>query len=43
MSKKMCKDRDEIKVRKDKKPAYKCKACGETALKEKYLCKPKKI
>ncbi len=43
MSKKMCKDRDEIKLKKSDKPVYKCKSCGESAIKEKHLCKPKKI
>lgn len=40
MSKPLC----EKKVRKpDKENQYECKNCGLSALKEKHLCKPKKI
>ena len=44
MSKTMCKKKgSEILVIRQKKAKYKCKSCGETAPKEKYLCKPKKM
>jgi transposase-like protein len=44
MSKTMCKrKKEEVLIIQQKKAKYKCKSCGETANKEKYLCKPKKI
>jgi hypothetical protein len=44
MPKKMCRDENEILKKKDKKePRYTCKICGAVTVKEKHLCKPKKI
>jgi hypothetical protein len=40
MSKKICKTDKPEKI---KKPKYQCKNCGETAIKEKQLCKPSKF
>jgi len=40
MSKKTCKS---DKSKKIKKAKYQCKNCEEIALKEKHLCKPKKL
>ncbi len=42
MSKKMCKTQNDVLKKKVKYPKYECKVCGETAAKEKHLCKPKK-
>jgi hypothetical protein len=39
----MCKkDKEDLKKIKSKDALFKCKTCGETAHKEKHLCKPKK-
>jgi transposase-like protein len=44
MSKKICKEEDKKIIGKlAKKAGYECKSCGAEAVKEKYLCKPKKI
>jgi len=44
MSKKACKEPDLMMERsKGKKLKYYCKKCGEEVLKEKWVCKPKKL
>jgi tRNA(Ile2) C34 agmatinyltransferase TiaS len=44
MGKTACKmDNDDLKELRSKQHKYKCKKCGETANKEKYLCKPKEL
>jgi len=44
MSKTACKmDKEALKELRDKEARYKCKKCGETAKKEKHLCKPEEI
>ncbi len=40
----MCSDAKEIRKKEDgKKPKYQCARCGEYVVKEKWVCKPKKI
>jgi hypothetical protein len=44
MGKTMCKEKKKkLRKKEDKKSKYSCKKCGEESLKEKHLCKPKKI
>jgi len=43
MGKLMCKDKKKIQKKHDSKPKYTCKKCGDEAVKEKHLCKPKKL
>ena len=44
MGKKICKDADSRqKAAKEKKVKYFCAKCGEEAVKEKWVCKPKKL
>jgi hypothetical protein len=44
MSKTACKmDKEELAELRGKEPRFRCKKCGETAKKEKHLCKPKEI
>jgi hypothetical protein len=44
MGKKICKDADSIqKAGKEDKVKYCCTKCGEKAVKEKWVCKPKKL
>lgn len=43
MSKKICEDDKKNALKKGEKPKYECKSCGAEAVKEKKLCKPKKI
>lgn len=41
MGKTMCKEKKKIMKKHDGKPNYICKKCGEEAVKEKHLCKPR--
>jgi hypothetical protein len=41
MGSKVCKEKK--KKQKDGKLKYECKKCGERALKEKHVCKPRKL
>lgn len=44
MTKTICKkSKDDLLKVREKDAKYRCKSCGETAHKEKHLCKPKKI
>jgi len=43
MGKVICKDTKKILKKRESKLKYKCKKCGEKAVKEKHLCKPKKL
>jgi tRNA(Ile2) C34 agmatinyltransferase TiaS len=44
MSKRACSDGKEIaKKSKGREAGYYCKKCGEEVIKEKWVCKPKKI
>jgi hypothetical protein len=44
MSKKLCKEEDKKAIAKrGRKAEYECRSCGAEAVKEKFLCKPKKI
>ncbi len=43
MAKKLCKDDPGAGKVKKGTAAYECKSCGLRALKEKKLCKPKKV
>lgn len=43
MAKKACKDGDLTGGKNDREKNYYCKSCGAEAVKEKHLCKPKKI
>lgn len=43
MSKTMCEMNKEERVEKQAEQNFYCKKCGETAKKEKHLCKPKKL
>ncbi len=43
MSKKMCEGDKKSRSKKAGKPKFECKSCGAAAIKEKMLCKPKKI
>jgi hypothetical protein len=43
MSRTMCEMNREERAEKQVESRYACKKCGETARKEKHLCKPKKI
>jgi hypothetical protein len=43
MVRKICKDGEKTFPKKGKERKYRCKSCGAMAVKEKHLCKPKKI
>lgn len=44
MGKKICEEDDrKVTAKRSSKADYKCKSCGAEAVKEKFLCKPKKI
>jgi len=44
MGTKACKmDKEELKELREKEARFECKKCGETAKKEKHLCKPKEL
>lgn len=42
MGKTKCKEKKKIQRKEEGKVKYTCKKCGEEAVKEKHLCKPKK-
>jgi len=43
VNKKLCKIKEEKKIKQDKKSEFECKNCGGLSAREKQLCKPKKI
>jgi len=43
MGKTVCKEKQKILKKQDGDPRFECKKCGEKTMKDKHLCKPKKL
>jgi hypothetical protein len=43
MGKRICKDKKKIRKKEKGEVKFECKKCGENSVKDKHLCKPKKL